>query len=138
MNENTARTSTRWGAQATRSVDAGQTIEVAQFGDMKLLAPQELSLALYAVARGPVAGISVRWTLQFGNGSFNHSEVFVQPVTDDAAQVPLVINRPAKTVQISATIISAAAPPTSVKVVALVAPTAPTWLTDLNCERAAT
>lgn len=138
MRENTSRTSTRWGASALRRIDAGQTIDVPQFGDMALLAPQELSLALYAVAPGPVAGLSVEWTLQLGNGSFNHSEVFTVPVSDAANQVPLVLTRPAKTVQISARIISAAAPTKDVRVVALIAPTSPTWLTDLNCEKAAT
>jgi hypothetical protein len=36
-------------------------------------------------------------------------------------------------VQISARIINAAAPTKLVKVVALVAPLAPTWLTDITC-----
>jgi hypothetical protein len=133
MKEGTARTSTRWGAQASKSVDAGTTAVVAQFGDVQLLAPQQLALALYAIAPGPVAGLSVEWTLQFGNGSFNHSEVFTVAVSDETNQVPVVLERPAKTVQISARIINAAAPTKLVKVVALVAPLAPTWLTDITC-----
>jgi hypothetical protein len=135
MNEGSARTSTRWGASASKSIDAGQTVEVAQFGDMKLLAPQELALALYATVPGPAVAISVEWTLSFGNGSFNHSEVFTAAVTDDTNQVPIVLLRPAKTVQISARIIAAAAPTRVVKLVALVAPTSPTWMTDLTCGR---
>jgi len=135
VRENTARTSTRWGGAETRTVDAGQTATLAQFGDVKLLAPQELAIALYATAPGPVAGLSVEWTLQLGNGSFNHSEVFTVAVSDDTAQVPLILTRPAKTVQVSARIINAAAPPRPVKVVAFIAPTSPTWLTDLLCEK---
>jgi hypothetical protein len=134
MRENSARTSTRWGGQEERRIDAGQTITVNQFVDVAILAEQELALALFGVATGPVAGLSVEWTIRLGNGSFTYDEVFTVAVQDKNAQTALVLHRPAKRVQVSARIISAAAPTNTVKIAALIAPVSPTWLTDLACE----
>lgn len=123
----------RWGGRAERQLDGGVTVEVDQFVDLALLAPQQLSLALYATASAPVAGLSVEWTLRLGNGSISHAEVLTVPVSDVASQAALVLHRPAKTVQVTARIINVGAP-ARVTVDVLIAPTSPTWVTDVVCD----
>jgi hypothetical protein len=143
MNENTARTSTRWGAGEEKNVPAFDPVlgipgivEVQQFVDLALLSSQEMALALYAVAAAPVAGLTVKWTVSIGNGSNMQDEIFVTSVQVIDAQSPLVLKRPAKSVRISAKLINMQMAVRGVKIVAHVAPVAPTWVTDLQCSEA--
>jgi len=127
--------SIRWGARVDRDVAGGTTVEVAQFLDLKLLGPQQLALALYAMTIPPLGGQSVQWSLQLGAGSFSHIERFTVAVSDELAQVPLVLLRPASTVQVTANIIrTGAGAPKRIRLVAFIAPTSPTWATDVTCQ----
>lgn len=123
----------RWGAREEKTVAGLATVEVAQFLDLQLLAPQQLSLALYALTAAPIPGLTVRWTIGIGGGSFSHIETFTTPVSDIALQVPLLLVRPASSLQVSATITSIIPETKQVKLVALSAPTSPTWSTDIGC-----
>lgn len=134
MRENTARTSTRWGAKEEKTVPGGATVDVAQFVDMALLAPQELALALYALTDAPIPGITVDWSLQIGCGSVNHTEFISVPASDVLVQIPVLLTRSASRIQASARIRSIAGAPKNVKLVVFIGPTSPTWLTDLSCE----
>jgi hypothetical protein len=138
MNERKVRVPTlaavRWGAREERSVSGGSAVQVAQFLDLQLLAPQQLAIALYALTAAPIAGISVQWTIQLGAGSFSHIEQTTLAVSDILSQVPLVIFRPANSVQLSALITRlGAGAPKQVKLVAFIAPLSPTWKTDITC-----
>jgi hypothetical protein len=125
----------RWGAREEINVPAaaGTVVDVAQFLDLKLLAPQQLTLALYAVTSAPIVGLSVDWILQLGGGSFSHTERTTVAVSDELAQLPLILLRAANSVQLSARITSVAGAGKLVKLVAFIAPTSPTWHTDLTC-----
>lgn len=133
MREGTARTSTRWGGREEKQVAGGTTVELSQFADMKLLAPQQLSLALYAVTDAPIAGIAVDWTVQIGCGSFNHVEKFSVSVSDIVSQVPVVLLRQASSVQVTATIRSGVPETKTVKCIVNIVPSSPSWRTDLSC-----
>jgi hypothetical protein len=126
----------RWGGRVEQLVAGGAVVELAQFVDLKLLAPQQLALSLYGLVDAPIPGISIEWILQLGAGSLNHIERFTVAATDVLAQIPIVMLRPASAVQISATIRSVIPETKVVRVVALIAPQSPTWLTDLACREA--
>jgi hypothetical protein len=127
----------RWGASETKTLTVDPIVGFAtslvpQFVDLRLpLGPQQLSLALYALTAAPIAGVSVRWTIGIGTGSTNHEEVFNVAASDLIDQVPLQIVRPAMTLQIAASITTTVTK--NVKLVVLVAPTSPTWLTEIGC-----
>lgn len=133
MKEGSARTSTRWGAKVERSIVGFTTVDVDQFGDMKLLAPQQLALSLYAVTDAPIPGISVEWILQFGNGSMNFIERFTVAAVDALASVPVLLLRSASSVQVSARIRSIVPETKVVRAVVSIAPTSPSWKTDITC-----
>lgn len=134
MKEGSARTSTRWGAREEKQVVGNTTVDCGQFADMKLLAPQNISVSLFALTDAPIAGIAVDWTLQIGNGSFNHVERFTAVATDVFAQVPITFLRPASSVQVSAVIRSSVPETKTVRVVAFLSPASPTWQTDITCK----
>lgn len=129
----TALSVVRWGGRHEGLIAGFATVEVAQFVDLKLLAPQQLALALYGLTDAPIPGLTVDWLIQFGAGSVNHREVFSFPVTDVVSQVPILLVRPASSVQISATVRSVIPETKTVRVVALIAPQSPTWQTDITC-----
>ena len=81
----------------------------------------------------PIAGIAIRWTLQVGGGSFLHVERFTSVASDELAQVPIVLERPGNSVQLSAEIVSSIPDARRVTLSALVAPLSPTWSTELVC-----
>lgn len=134
MREGSARTSTRWGAREERQVVGFSTVVLSSFVDMKLLAPQALALAAYVVTDAPIPGISVEWTFQFGNGSFNHVEKTTVAASDVLLQVPLTLVRPASSVQVSASIRSIVPETKMVSLVVFIAPSSPTWATDITCK----
>lgn len=123
----------RWGAREEREVLGGAVVDVAQFLDLRLIAPQQLALSLYALSVVPIAGLSVQWTIQLGGGSFSHIERTTIGVTDELLQVPLLLVRPASAVQLSARITSVIPETKRVKLVAFIAPLSPTWNTDITC-----
>jgi len=123
----------RWGAREERTVGGFTVVEIAQFLDLQLLAPQQLALSLYALTVVPIVGLSVQWTIQLGAGSFSTIERLTVGVSDELAQVPLLLSRPANSVQLSARITSIVPETKQVKLVAFVAPFSPTWQTDLTC-----
>jgi hypothetical protein len=129
----------RWGATEVKNITVDpvlgiKIVSVPHFVDLKLaLGPQQLSLALYALTAAPIAGVAVEWHVGLGTGSTNIEEVFSTPASDVLQQVPIVLQRPAMSVQIAANISATFAGTKDVKLVALVAPTSPTWLTDIGC-----
>jgi len=130
----------RWGAKEVRNITVDPlvgiaTVTLSQFVDLKLYqAPQLLALALYAVTTSGPAGLSVRWTVSLGCGSTSHDEVFSVPVDDALVQAPTLLQRSANSVQIQAAITSMAAGTKSVKLVALISPVSPTWITEVLCD----
>lgn len=123
----------RWGARERVEVPGFATVVVPQFVDLKLIAPQELALALYATAPPPLPGISVTWIVHWGGGSFSHEERRSVSLTDLADQDPLELLRPASSVQIEAIVTSIVPETRAVTLSVLIAPTSPTWQTDLLC-----
>lgn len=130
---NSARTSTRWGGQETINVAPGSNVLVAQFVDLDLLAPQTLSIALYALSDVPVAGLSTEFVIALGVGSTVLNETISVPVSDVQLPQPVILERAARALQVRARVFSVAATTKRMQVAALVAPIAPTWTTDLSC-----
>jgi hypothetical protein len=137
MNLKTTINTSRWGASESRTTTGIQTIVVPQFANLKLLAPQKISITLYAVTPAPVpliAAVSVRWIIGIGNGSMNHEENILVALTDIANQVPLVLERAASTIQVRAVITSTVPETHAIDLVALLAPSSPTWTQPLDCD----
>lgn len=125
----------RWGAREEKTVAAGATVDLSQFGDFKLPGgPQAVTIALYALTEAPVAGVAVDFFLQIGCGSTNQSETITVAASDIVSPVPLVLVRPASSLQTSALIRSLAGAPKLVRVAVFIAPNSPTWITDVTCD----
>jgi hypothetical protein len=123
----------RWGARERRDVPAFGTVTVAQFVDLKLLAPQELAIALYATLAAPIPGISVRWIVSWGAGSISHVERRTVAASDVEDQDPLLLRRPASSVQVEAIVVSTVPEIRAVTLDVLIAPVSPTWQTEIVC-----
>lgn len=125
----------RWGAREEKQVAAGGVVELSQFGDFKLPGgPQAVTISLYALTDAPIPGVAVDVLLQIGCGSTNQSETITVPVSDVLSPVPVVLQRPASSIQASAVIRSVAVAAKTVRVAVLIAPNAPTWITDVTCD----
>lgn len=123
----------RWGAKEERSVTGFATVVVDQFMDLRTIAPQKLSLALYAFMPLPIAGIAVRWIVQWGAGSIVHTEQRIVLPTVDTDQEPVVLERPALSVLVRAEIISSIPETRRVNLVGLLGPVSPTWPVEVVC-----
>lgn len=124
---------TRWGGRETIQLAAGATVSLRQFADLKLLAPQQIIIVLYAVAPAPIEPMNIVWSIGIGIGSTNHVEKFTQVVVDDRAQAPLVLFRPASAIQVTGVLTSTGAASHQVDVVAMLAPTSPVWTSPGVC-----
>lgn len=123
----------RWGARERAEVLGFASVTIAQFVDLKLLAPQQLSIALYATSPPPLPGISVRWIVRWGAGSISHEERRIVALSDVADQDPFLLQRPASSVQVEAIIASTVPETRTINLAVLIAPMSPTWETDIVC-----